>query len=76
MKPDRFQTVIPESGTIKIPHDILKNFAGHLAQIMIQEVSKQERPSKIRALRGKYHQILSSTKEFCHRKANEKALEL
>ena len=71
-----FKTVIPESGIVRIPHNLFKKFIGHPTEIIIQEVNEQEKTSKIRALKGKYRHLLSLTDDFCRCKAYEKTLEL
>jgi predicted Rdx family selenoprotein len=76
MRAESFQTIIPQTGIVHIPQHILQDFAGHLSEIIIQEVTPEGAFPKIRSLRGKYRHALSSTEELSHQKAIEKELEL
>ena len=76
MRTESFQTIIPQTGIVHIPQHILQNFAGHLSEIVIQEVTPEGTSPKIRSLRGKYRHALSSTEELSCQEAVEKGLEL
>ena len=74
----KFKTEIPESGTVRIPQEILDKIRNESVEIVIfqNSATAQEDADGIRSMMGKYRGSLSTTSEFSRRKTHEKEKDL